>query len=96
MEKAFGAGEGSDQKFFEDEAAAMVERIRSLMTRFPEDEEIVRELAASNAGFAQLCQEYHKVVDLLDHFESEVNRLRQLRTRLEEALLACIEGQPPH
>ena len=61
----------------------MVERIRSLLIRFSEDEETVRELAARNASFETLCQEYHKVIELLDHFEIEVNRLRQLRARLE-------------
>jgi len=73
----------------------MVERIRSLLARFPEDEEAVRELAARNASFDALCQEYQNVIKLLDGFEVEVRRLRLLRAWLEEALLTRIEGQPP-
>lgn len=73
----------------------MVERIRSLLIRFSEDEETVRELAARDASFDALCKEYHKVIELLDVFEVEVKRLRQLRASLEEALLTRIEGQPP-
>jgi hypothetical protein len=73
----------------------MVERIRSLLARFPEDEEAVRELAASNVSFDALCHEYQNVIRLLAGFEFEVQRLRQLRAWLEEALLARIEGQPP-
>jgi hypothetical protein len=73
----------------------MVERIRSLLARFSEDEETVRELAARDASFDGLCQEYHKVIELLDVFEVEVKRLRQLRAWLEEAMLTRIEGQPP-
>jgi hypothetical protein len=73
----------------------MVERIRSLLARFSEDEETVRELAARNASFDALCEEYQEVTKLLDVFEVEVKRLRQLRAWLEEALLTRIEGQPP-
>lgn len=73
----------------------MVERIRSLLARFPEDEQTVRELATNDAGFDALCQEYENVVKLLAGFEFEVKRLRQLRAWLEETLLSGIEGQPP-
>jgi hypothetical protein len=73
----------------------MVERIRSLLARFPEDEEVVRELVARNATFDGLCREYHKVVALLDGFEAQVKRLRQRRAWLEEELLTRLEGQPP-
>jgi uncharacterized protein YdcH (DUF465 family) len=73
----------------------LVERIRSLLARFPEDEETVRELAARNASFDALCQEYQSVNELLDGFEVEVERLKRLRAWLEEALLTRIEGQPP-
>jgi hypothetical protein len=73
----------------------MVERIRSLLARFPEDEETVRGLAAKNASFDALCQEYQNVIELLDCYETEVARLKRLRAWLEEALLTRIEGQPP-
>jgi hypothetical protein len=42
-----------------------------------------RELIAKDASFDALCQEYHKVVDLLDSFESEIKRFMQLRTSAE-------------
>jgi hypothetical protein len=50
----------------------MVERIRSLLAQFPEDEVAARELIAKDASFDVLCQEYCKVVDLLDSFETEM------------------------
>jgi hypothetical protein len=70
---------------------AMVERIRSLMVQFPEDEETVRELIAIDA----LCHEYREVLDLLGRFEAHVKLLKDRRAWLEEKLLARIEGQPP-
>ena len=85
----------------------MVERIRSLLAQFPEDEVAARELIAKDASFDALCQEYRKVADLLDSFETEIERLMQLRasaqvTRLkhlraslEEQLLSRIEGYEP-
>jgi len=54
----------------------VVERIRSLLARFPEDEETVRRLMATDASFDALCHDYRKVKDLLDRFETEVKRLR--------------------
>jgi uncharacterized protein YdcH (DUF465 family) len=84
----------------------MVERIRSLLARFPEDEETVRRLVATDASFNALCHEYRKVIELLDRFEAEVKQLTQLpaeverltrlRTSLEEELLSRIEGHEPH
>jgi uncharacterized protein YdcH (DUF465 family) len=83
---------------------AMVERIRSLLAQFPEDEAAARELIAKDASFDALCQEYRNVVDLLDGFETEikqlhasaeVTRLKHLRASLEERLLSRIEGYEP-
>jgi uncharacterized protein YdcH (DUF465 family) len=85
----------------------MVERIRSLLAQFPENEAAVRELVAKDASFNALCQEYCEVIKLLDRFETEVKRFTQLRastevTRLthlraslEEELLSRIEGYEP-
>ncbi len=83
----------------------MVERIRSLLARFPEDEASVRRLVATDASFDALCREYRKVIELLDGFEAEVRQLRgfevevkrltQLRACLEEELLTRIEGHQP-
>ncbi len=73
----------------------MVERIRSLLAKFPEDEATVRELVARDENFDALCQEYRKVVDMLDSFQAHVELLKQHRAWLEEQLLKRIEGQPP-
>ena len=73
----------------------MVERIRSLLAQFPEDEGTVRELVAQDPKFDALCHEYRKVLDLLGHFESHVKLLKTRRAWLEERLLMRIEGQPP-
>ena len=73
----------------------MVERIRSLLARFSEDEETVRRLVATDASFDALCDEYRKVIELLDGFEVQAKRLRELRTSLEEELLTRIEGHQP-
>ena len=48
------------------ETNEVVERIRSLLARYSEDEEIVRRLVATDASFDALCNEYCKVIELLD------------------------------
>jgi uncharacterized protein YdcH (DUF465 family) len=73
----------------------MVERIRSLLAQFPEDEAAIRELIARDASFDALCQEYQKVIDLLGNFEAHIKLLKERRAWLEEQLLTRIEGQPP-
>ena len=87
------------------EPNGVVERIRSLLARFSENEETVRRLVATDASFDALCHEYRKVSELLDAFEAEVKRLTtleaeverlaQLRAWLEEELLTRIEGYRP-
>ena len=74
----------------------MVERIRTLLTRFPEDEEAVRQLVAQDVSFDALCSEYGKVIKLLDAFEAQVKQLRARRAWLEEELLTRTEGYQPH
>jgi ribonuclease D len=74
------------------EANEVVERIRSLLARYSEDEEIVRRLVATDASFDALCNEYCKVIELLDGFEAQVKQLRERRASLEEKLLTRIEG----
>jgi len=73
----------------------MVERIRSLLARYSEDEQSVRQLVATEASFDSLCQEYHRLIELLDGFDEHAKRLRQLRALLEEELLTRIEGYRP-
>jgi hypothetical protein len=73
----------------------MVERIRSLLARFSEDEATVRRLVATDASFDALCHEYRKVIELLDRYEVAVKQLSQRRASLEEELLTRIEGHRP-
>jgi hypothetical protein len=73
----------------------VVERIRSLLARFSEDEQTVRRLVASDASFDALCHEYGKVIELLDGYEVQVKRLKERRALLEEELLTRIEGHQP-
>ena len=73
----------------------VVERIRSLLARFSEDEATVRRLVATDARLDALCHEYRKVIELLDGFEAEIKRLRERRAWLEEELLTRIEGHQP-
>jgi len=74
----------------------VVERIRTLLARFPEDDEAVRRLVARDVSFDALCSEYGKVIKLLDAFEAQVKQLRARRTWLEEELLTRTEGHQPH
>jgi uncharacterized protein YdcH (DUF465 family) len=79
----------------------MVERIRSLLARFSENEETVRQLVATNAGFDALCDEYRDVterlalLERLENLEVEVKRLKERKAELEEDLLTHIEGYEP-
>jgi uncharacterized protein YdcH (DUF465 family) len=78
----------------------MVERIRHLLNRFPEDEETIRDLVERDAGFDALCQEYQQTEQELHHLEQEgaVAEAAELRHRyeaIEEELLARIEGYRP-
>lgn len=77
------------------ETKGVVERIRSLLARFSEDEETVRQLMARDASFDALCNEYCNVIKLLDAFEAQVKQLRARRTWLEEELLTRTEGYRP-
>lgn len=76
----------------------MVERIRSLLARFSESEETVRQLIAIDARFDALCDEYREVIDRLDRLdgsEVEAERLKERKALLEEELLTRIEGYQP-
>jgi hypothetical protein len=77
----------------------MVERIRSLLTRFSEEEETVRRLVAADPGFDALCEEYHSVIELIEGEkqgdEAHLKRLRARLAFLEEKLLTRIEGHRP-
>jgi hypothetical protein len=77
----------------------MVERIRSLLARFSENEETVRQLVATDRAFDALCDACREVTERLDGLQGlegvEVKRLEQRRARLEEDLLMHIEGYQP-
>jgi uncharacterized protein YdcH (DUF465 family) len=81
----------------------MVERIRHLLERFPEDEETIRELIRKDPAFDALCQEYRQTEEELRQFEGkgassdsdEADELRRRHEELEEELLARIEGYRP-
>ncbi len=73
----------------------MVERIRSLLARFSENEETVRQLVATDANFDALCNEYRDVIRRLDDIEVEVKQLKERKAGLEEDLLMHIEGYEP-
>ena len=66
----------------------MVERIREILNRFPENEEAVRELIRANPDFDALCQEYKDITQ-------ELRRLEGRRGAVEEELLTRIEGYEP-
>jgi uncharacterized protein YdcH (DUF465 family) len=79
----------------------MVERIRHLLDRFPEDEETIRDLIKRDASFEALCQEYLDTERELHRLESEgtakggaaeAAELRHRHEAIEEELLARIEG----
>jgi uncharacterized protein YdcH (DUF465 family) len=73
----------------------MVERIRSLLARFSENEETVRRLVAMDTRFDALCDEYRTLVERLEGLEAETRRLQARRASLEEELLTRIEGYQP-
>ncbi len=52
----------------------MIERIRSIIVRFPENEEAVRELIRDDRDFDALCQEYADI-------GKEIEDLAKLRVR---------------
>jgi uncharacterized protein YdcH (DUF465 family) len=78
----------------------MVERVRHLLDRFPEDEETIRDLIGRDAGFDALCQEYQQTEQELRDLEqkeaaAEAAELRHRHEAIEEELLARIEGYRP-
>ena len=81
----------------------MVERIRSLIERYPENEETVRELVARDSAFDSLCEDYKNIAEALQRLtresqrrsEAEAEALKKRRAVLEEKLLTRIEGYQP-
>lgn len=81
----------------------MVERIRDLIKRFPEDEATIRQLIKGDSSFDSLCQEYKDIGDELRRLKqkrspggaTEAEGLKMRRQAVEEELLARIEGYSP-
>lgn len=81
----------------------MVDRIRTILTRFPEDENAVRDLIRKNRGFDALCQEYADIGKELEQLTKrkdpdaaiEADGLRQRWVAVEEELLTIMEGYKP-
>lgn len=81
----------------------MVERIRDLLSRFPEDEQAVKALIAGDQEFASLCQEYGEITEELrlekpargGKARADVSGLRKRLSAVEETLLRKIEGYEP-
>lgn len=81
----------------------MVERIRTLIDRYPEYDQVVRDLLERNGLFAALCQEYSDLNYELARLErgaegglqSEVKGLKNWRQAVEEEILTLIEGCCP-
>ncbi|MBI4185268.1 MAG: hypothetical protein HY521_14850 [Proteobacteria bacterium] len=81
----------------------MIDSIRRLVRRFPEDVGTIRVLFASDPGFARLCREYGAInaeVGRLERSQAgtrdeDGEGLRRLLTSVEEELLARIEGYRP-
>ena len=81
---------------------AMVDRIRSILARFPENETAVRNLIRENSAFDALCQAYMDTDRELEKFANAkveiTDRVRVLlnrRTAIEVEILTVIEGYTP-
>jgi uncharacterized protein YdcH (DUF465 family) len=81
----------------------MVDRIRSIMARFPENEDVVRSLILQNRDFDALCQEYSQTGEELQKLAAEIGKghaaeaeeLKGRRRTIEEEILTLIEGYSP-
>ncbi|MBV8092473.1 MAG: hypothetical protein JO110_04420 [Acetobacteraceae bacterium] len=81
----------------------MVQRIRHILERFPEDEALVRQLVRDNREFDALCQEYANTTKELESLPKpqnadsadQANALRKRCTEIEEQILTMIEGYRP-
>jgi len=81
----------------------MVDRIRNLLARFPEDERAVREMIRNHPDFDALCEEYAEIdkelkrlVQLKDAAAAaQSDSLQKRRMAIEEELLTLMEGHQP-
>jgi uncharacterized protein YdcH (DUF465 family) len=81
----------------------MVDRIRNIMARFPENEDVVRKLILQNRDFDALCQEYSQTGEELEKLAAETGQVHAAETdeltgrrrTIEEEILTLIEGYSP-
>ncbi len=81
----------------------MVDRIRNIIARFPEDEDAIRDMIRKDRAFNALCQEYADTSNELERLGKlknpeaviQANGLRNRRVAIEEELLTTIEGYKP-
>jgi uncharacterized protein YdcH (DUF465 family) len=81
----------------------MIQRVRSIIARFPENEQAVRQLIQANRDFDALCQEYANIGNELEDLAKlegpevavQADGLRKRRMAIEEELLTAIEGYRP-
>lgn len=81
----------------------MVERIRSLISRFPENEGLIRDLIRKDPGFDALCTEYQDTATEIGRLGSSgekeqaayIEALRLRQRSVEEDILTRIEGYRP-
>jgi hypothetical protein len=81
----------------------MVQRIRHILARFPENEEAIRELVRGNREFDALCQEYANTSKELEdlaklkrpELADQAGALQKRRMTVEEEILTAIEGYNP-
>lgn len=82
---------------------AMIQRIRELLDRFPEWEELAEQLIEWDPDFAALCQEYEDLtnkVRRLEEFQEpdarkQAGRLRGRRNMMEEEILTRLQEYRP-
>ncbi|MDJ1159910.1 hypothetical protein QNA08_16960 [Chelatococcus sp. SYSU_G07232] len=82
---------------------AMVDRIRSILARFPENEEAVRRLIDEIPAFDALCDEYRDASREIEELAklttaeaaARADALRRRRQAIEEEILTAIEGHEP-
>jgi uncharacterized protein YdcH (DUF465 family) len=80
-----------------------IERIRSIIARFAENEDSVRELMQTDPRFDAPYEEYAAIGSQLDELtrskspiaDSQASELQKRRVVLEEELLTTIEGHRP-
>ena len=81
----------------------MVHRISNIIGRFPEDENVIRELMRADPEFDALCEEYASIRKELEQLTQtmgpdvapETTALRERLVAVEEEVLTVIEGYRP-